>query len=99
MVGAECEMHQGMHLNPSAVFVEFMPLQGAEEEGLHEILVTDLLNYGMPLIRYRINDCAILAPNPCRVRARVSVDQENSWTYHGQFLFGKWECRTGSCFD
>jgi phenylacetate-CoA ligase len=65
MVGAECEIHQGMHLNPAAVFVEFMPLQGAEEEGLHEILVTDLLNYGMPLIRYRINDCAVLAPDPC----------------------------------
>jgi phenylacetate-CoA ligase len=64
-VGAECEMHQGMHLNPSAVFVEFIPLQGAEEENLHEILVTDLLNYGMPLIRYRVNDCAVLAPNPC----------------------------------
>jgi len=30
-----------------------------------EILVTDLLNYGMPLIRYRINDCAIPASAPC----------------------------------
>jgi phenylacetate-CoA ligase len=65
LVGAECELHQGMHLNPAAVFVEFIPLEGAEEEGLHEMLVTDLFNYGMPLIRYRVNDCAILAPNPC----------------------------------
>jgi phenylacetate-CoA ligase len=65
MVGAECEMHKGMHLNTAAVFVEFMPLKGSDEKGLHEILVTDLLNYGMPLIRYRVNDCAILAPNPC----------------------------------
>jgi phenylacetate-coenzyme A ligase PaaK-like adenylate-forming protein len=65
MVGAECEAHQGMHLNPSAVFVEFVPIEGAEEDGLHEILVTDLLNYGMPLIRYRINDCAIPASARC----------------------------------
>jgi phenylacetate-CoA ligase len=65
MVGAECEAHQGMHLNPSAVFVEFVPVEGADEDGLHEILVTDLLNYGMPLIRYRINDCAVPAPTPC----------------------------------
>lgn len=65
MVAAECEAHQGMHLNPSAVFVEFVPIEGAEVDGLHEILVTDLLNYGMPLIRYRINDCAILASASC----------------------------------
>lgn len=65
MIAAECEAHQGLHVNPAAVFVEFIPLQGAEEEGLHEILVTDLLNYGMPLIRYRINDCAMLGPERC----------------------------------
>jgi phenylacetate-CoA ligase len=65
MVAAECEAHQGMHLNPSAVFVEFVPVEGAEVDGLHEILVTDLLNYGMPLIRYRINDCAMPASAPC----------------------------------
>ena len=65
MVAAECEAHQGMHLNPSAVFVEFVPVEGADVDGLHEILVTDLLNYGMPLIRYRINDCAIPASDPC----------------------------------
>jgi phenylacetate-CoA ligase len=65
MIAAECEAHQGLHVNPAAAFVEFIPLHGAEEEGLHEILVTDLLNYGMPLIRYRINDCAMLGPERC----------------------------------
>jgi phenylacetate-CoA ligase len=65
MIAAECEEHQGLHVNPAAAFVEFIPLQGAEEEGLHEILVTDLLNYGMPLIRYRINDCTVLGPERC----------------------------------
>jgi len=59
LVGAECEMHQGMHLNPAAVYVEFVPIEGAEVEGLQELLVTDLLNLGMPMIRYRINDCAV----------------------------------------
>lgn len=65
MVGAECEAHQGVHLNPSAVFVEFVPVEGSEAEGLKEILVTDLLNLGFPMIRYRINDCVIQAPKPC----------------------------------
>ena len=65
MVGGECEAHHGMHLHPAAVYVEFIPIEGAEVEGLSEILVTDLSNFGMPLIRYRINDCAILDPKPC----------------------------------
>ncbi len=64
-IAGECEQHQGMHLNPAAAYVEFVPVQGAEVEGLHEILVTDLLNYGMPLIRYRVNDCVLLGPESC----------------------------------
>jgi len=65
MVAAECEAHSGLHFNPAAVYVEFLPIDQAGEEGLHEIVVTDLLNYGMPMIRYAINDCAIVAPNTC----------------------------------
>lgn len=53
MIGAECEAHAGLHLHASAVYVETVPADG----GLHELLITDLLNYGMPLIRYRVNDC------------------------------------------
>jgi phenylacetate-CoA ligase len=62
MIAAECEQHRGLHLNTAAAYVECVPVQGADIEGVHEILVTDLLNYGMPLIRYRINDCVL----PCR---------------------------------
>jgi len=65
MVGAECEAHEGLHFNPAAVLVEYVPVEGAEREGLFEILVTDLLNLGMPMIRYKINDCAVLAEKPC----------------------------------
>ena len=65
VVAAECERHQGLHLNPLAAYLEFLPVQGAETEGLHEILVTDLLNDGMPLIRYRINDCTLLGKEVC----------------------------------
>jgi phenylacetate-CoA ligase len=65
MIGAECEAHQGIHLHPEAAYVEFVPIEGAETEGLYEILVTDLLNYGMPLIRYQVNDCAIVASASC----------------------------------
>jgi len=65
MIGAECEHHQGVHFNPHAAYVEFLPVEGAEVEGLHEIVVTDLLNGGMPLVRYRVNDCVRLSDTPC----------------------------------
>jgi phenylacetate-CoA ligase len=65
MIGAECERHEGFHLNPQAAYVELLPVKGAEAEGLHEILVTDLLNDGMPLIRYKINDCTRIGPESC----------------------------------
>lgn len=65
MIAAECERHQGLHLNPAAVYVEYLPMEGAEVEGMNELLVTDLLNYGMPLIRYRINDCTVEGSEVC----------------------------------
>jgi phenylacetate-CoA ligase len=55
MVGGECEQHDGMHLNPFTIFAEILPLKDAD--GVSEIIATELLNFGFPLIRYRINDC------------------------------------------
>ena len=65
IIAANCEHRQGLHLNPAAAYVEGLPMPGCDVEGLQEILVTDLLNYGMPLIRYRINDCIL--PGATRV--------------------------------
>jgi len=85
MIAAECEHHRGMHLNTAAVYIEFVPVPGAEVEGLHEILATDLLNYGMPLIRYRINDCVVPRMEPCSCG-------------RGLPLLGTIEGRTGDVF-
>lgn len=65
MIAAECERQEGLHVNSAAAYLEFLPVEGAEIEGLHEIFVTDLLNYGMPLIRYRVNDCVQLSLEAC----------------------------------
>lgn len=66
MIAAECEYHQGLHLNPYSAYLEYLPVQGSDVEGLREILITDLLNSGMPFIRYKINDCALLSEQSCR---------------------------------
>jgi len=65
LIAAECERQSGMHVHPSIAHVEFIPVEGAEVEGLHEILVTDLMNLGQPMIRYKINDCTVIGPEKC----------------------------------
>ena len=57
MIGAECERHEGLHVTSDNVYVEIVSnghACGPGETG--EILLTDLHNYGMPLIRYKVGD-------------------------------------------
>ncbi len=67
LIACECEKHEGMHLNILNLFVEFIRDDGSpadqEEEG--DIVVTSLVNFGMPIIRYRIEDRGIPASEPC----------------------------------
>jgi phenylacetate-CoA ligase len=65
MIAGECERHNGMHYNPAAVYLEFVPIKSSESPDLCELLVTDLLNFGMPLIRYRVNDCTEPGDQQC----------------------------------
>jgi phenylacetate-CoA ligase len=67
VIASECEHHTGMHINAEALLVEIVP-DPAIPAPAGRILVTDLLNYSMPLIRYEIGDVGILAPEqdcPC----------------------------------
>lgn len=60
-LAAECSEHRGMHLNPLSALVEFLRPDGSPaspgEPG--QVVVTDLLNRAMPLIRYRIGDVGV----------------------------------------
>lgn len=57
MIAGGCGKGDTMHTNPLAAWVEYVPM--ADSGDLCSVVVTDLVNYGMPLIRYRINDCAL----------------------------------------
>jgi len=63
----ECEKHNGLHINAESLYVEAVPPADPQnfEKGMREIVITDLLNYGMPLIRYKIGDMGILSDAPC----------------------------------
>jgi phenylacetate-CoA ligase len=64
LIAMECPEHAGLHLSSENLLVEIIGDDGKPvapgERG--EIVVTDLHNYAMPLIRYRIGDLAIQAP-------------------------------------
>jgi phenylacetate-CoA ligase len=67
LIACECERHAGMHLNIEHLYIEFLRVDGsaaaAGEEGA--IVITDLLNRGMPLIRYRIEDVGVPSARRC----------------------------------
>jgi len=50
LIAAECEARDGLHVNTDHLHVEFAG--GPQAQGPSDLIVTDLHNYGMPLMRY-----------------------------------------------
>lgn len=64
VLASECDQHTGMHVNADALYVEVEPDPSiAAPNG--KILVTDMLNRSMPLIRYEIGDAGHFAERTC----------------------------------
>jgi Coenzyme F390 synthetase len=67
LIGCECEEHQGMHLNTDHLFVEFLNEDGTAS-GVGEagtLVITDLINYAMPFVRYRVEDVGVPSGRKC----------------------------------
>jgi len=62
----ECEHHTGLHIASEISYVEYItdnrPANIGEEGS---IIITDLTNFGMPIIRYQINDYGIPVSETC----------------------------------
>lgn len=82
LIASECGCHDGMHINAENVLVEVV--SDASYEGKSgRAIITDLENYGMPMIRYDLGDVIELSDHPCfctrglpllkRVSGRVSA--------------------------
>lgn len=67
LLAAECERHDGLHTMDDAQVVEVVKDGRPALPGeVGEVLVTDLHNLGMPLIRYENGDLAMAGPEePC----------------------------------
>ena len=63
VIASECERHEGMHVNAENLLVE--TLADRTNPDLKQILITDLQNYAMPMIRYQIGDCGTLKRDAC----------------------------------
>ncbi len=66
VIASECPSHRGLHVMAEGLYVEIETPDGPAAPGqVGSILVTDLLNPAMPLIRYRIGDMGSWAPGVC----------------------------------
>ena len=80
LIACQCERHRGLHVAAESVFVEVLangrrqPAGGAnpnhrpadsDRSPCGPLLVTDLVNFAMPLIRYQIGDVATVSDTPC----------------------------------
>ncbi len=67
LIAVECEKHQGMHINSSHIILECLDANDQPvppgESG--KLVITDLNNFGMPLIRYRVEDVGVLSAQKC----------------------------------
>ena len=59
IIASECESHDGLHVNVENLYLEILKGDSLADDGeIGEIVLTDLENRGMPLIRYQIADSA-----------------------------------------
>lgn len=89
-MAAQCEENEGLHICEETTFLEVVDDNGHPvnegEEG--RILVTNLHNYTMPLIRYEIGDRAIVGKQSCScgrpypTLARIVGRQSSSFIRH-----------------
>jgi phenylacetate-CoA ligase len=90
----ECELRNGLHFACERVLLETLPVPDAGE-GVKELIMTDLDDYGMPFIRYAIEDHGDLDWEPCdcglklpRLRSMLGRAYDVVRAPNGNFLGG-----------
>lgn len=77
-IACDCDAQEGLHVFSDLFLVEVIKGDGSAGEGeLGRIVITDLFNHAMPLIRYQIGDVGRLFQAPCkcgRTTPRLFVD-------------------------
>ena len=66
-LASECEHQQGMHVFTDVRHVEVLASDGGQpqDDSVGDIVVTDLINYAFPILRYRLGDRGRWLKGPC----------------------------------
>lgn len=66
-IACDCERHKGLHINLFTNFVEIINKKGeyCKPNEIGEVVITNLRNYTMPFIRFRIGDMAMFSDKIC----------------------------------
>lgn len=69
-IGAECSEHNGLHILPGINYVEVVhqetKRQITDNKSVGEILITNFVNLGTPLLKYSIGDLGVIDYRKCR---------------------------------
>jgi phenylacetate-CoA ligase len=65
LIACECERHRGLHVNADSVYTEVEGEPAADGTRTGKLLVTDLSNFAMPLVRYRVGDVVTASGRLC----------------------------------
>jgi len=66
VVACECENQEGLHVSVGKYYIEIINSDKKTGPGeMGSLIITDLMNYGMPFIRYQIEDMAIASESAC----------------------------------
>jgi phenylacetate-CoA ligase len=65
VIASECSSHSRMHINAENLLVEVLVDGMPTIERAGEIVVTDIKNFAMPMIRYRTRDIGIMKKDAC----------------------------------
>lgn len=66
VIASECSHHNGMHICAETLYLEFLKNNDNAQPGEDgKVIITDLLNTAMPLIRYQIEDVATPLEGAC----------------------------------
>lgn len=75
ILGQEClNKYNEIHLNTGDYYFEFLKLDKdtpAEDGEVARIVITDLYNYALPMIRYDTGDLAVVSQAKCEISTRV----------------------------
>ncbi len=76
-IGAECSFHTGFHMYEDDIFTEIVGRDGhpVPDGETGRVVITDLTNYCMPLIRYDTGDVGRLLPELCPCGRKLKLLQ------------------------